>query len=152
MQELQRVLAATDASEHGLSAVVTGAACARRSGASLDVVSVLETRFPLRVRRYAVRRGSGGAGRRPGGDGLIREFEFLAPATGSLLTERRRHAPWGLAGGGPGKPGENRLNGEVLPGKCELRLQPGDRLVVETPGGGGYALDATDSSINDGED
>ncbi len=101
-------------------------------------IEVLETRFPLRVRRYAVRRGSGGGGRRPGGDGLIREFEFLGHARGSLLTERRRHAPWGVAGGAAGRPGENRLNGQLLPGKCELNLSPGDRLVIETPGGGGY--------------
>jgi len=97
-----------------------------------------EMHFPLRIRRYAIRRGSGGAGRRCGGDGLVREYEFLAPATVTLLTERRRHAPWGLAGGAPGLPGRNCLNGGVLPPKTVFEARPGDRLVLETPGGGGW--------------
>jgi N-methylhydantoinase B len=101
-------------------------------------VEVLESRFPLRIRRYAVRRGSGGGGRHRGGDGLLREFEFLAPAHFTLLTERRTRPPWGLAGGAAGKVGVNRLNTQVLPGKCEGRVQAGDRLVIETPGGGGF--------------
>ncbi len=101
-------------------------------------VEVLESHYPLRVRRYAVRRDSGGEGRHRGGDGLVRAFEFLAPAHFTLLTERRRHAPWGLAGGAPGAVGINRLNDEVLPGKCERAAAPGDVLVVETPGGGGW--------------
>ncbi len=101
-------------------------------------VEALEMRFPVRVRRYALRRGSGGAGRRRGGDGLVREFEFLAPARVTLLTERRRHAPWGLGGGRPGAPGENRLNGTPLPGKASLEVGPGDRLTIATPGGGGW--------------
>ncbi len=101
-------------------------------------IEVLEANLPLRVRRYALRRGSGGAGRRPGGDGLIREYEFLAPATVNLLTERRCHAPWGLAGGGPGQPGENRLDGERLSGKTRLTVRAGQRLVIATPGGGAW--------------
>ncbi|HKJ77713.1 MAG TPA: hydantoinase B/oxoprolinase family protein, partial [Gammaproteobacteria bacterium] len=101
-------------------------------------IEALEMGYPLRVRRYAVRRGSGGAGARRGGDGLLREFEFLAPAQVTLLTERRRHAPWGLAGGGPGRPGENLLNGSPLPGKAQLDVQPGDRLSLASAGGGGY--------------
>jgi N-methylhydantoinase B len=101
-------------------------------------VEVLEGRFPLRVLRYARRAGSGGAGRRQGGDGLIREFEFLAPAHFTLLTERRGHAPWGIAGGGDAQPGRNLLNGRELPAKCEGELVAGDRLRIETPGGGGY--------------
>ncbi len=101
-------------------------------------IEVLENRYPLRVTRYAFRRGSGGGGRRRGGDGLVREFEFLAPAQATLLTERRRHAPWGLAGGEAGQPGRNLLNGEPVPGKVALRLNAGDRLTLETPGGGGY--------------
>ncbi len=101
-------------------------------------VEVLEMNYPLRLLRYAVRRGSGGAGCRPGGDGLVREFEFLAPAQVTLLTERRSHAPWGLAGGAPGVAGENRLNGELLPGKTSIVVKAGDRLSVATPGGGGW--------------
>ncbi len=105
-------------------------------------IEVLESRYPLRVTRYALRRGSGGGGARPGGDGLIREFQFLAPAQASLLTERRRYAPWGAAGGGAGQPGHNLLNAAELPGKVSLRLESGDRLVLETPGGGGYGESA----------
>jgi len=101
-------------------------------------IEVLEMNYPLRLRRYAVRRSSGGSGEHGGGDGLLREFEFLAPAEVTLLTERRRHAPWGLAGGKAGLPGENRLNGEVLPGKSHFPVQTGDRLSVATPGGGAW--------------
>jgi N-methylhydantoinase B len=101
-------------------------------------IEVLEARFPLRVTRYALRTGSGGAGGRRGGDGLIREVEFLAPASVSLLTERRRRGPWGSRGGGAGAPGRNLLNGGELPGKLELDVVAGDRLRVETPGGGGW--------------
>jgi N-methylhydantoinase B len=101
-------------------------------------IEVLERNYPLRLRRYAIRRGSGGEGQRNGGDGLIREFEFLAPAEVTLLTERRRHAPWGLHGGRDGAAGENRLNGELLPGKCALKVEAGDRLRIATPGGGGW--------------
>ncbi|MGV6825377.1 MAG: hydantoinase B/oxoprolinase family protein [bacterium] len=101
-------------------------------------VEVLETRFPLRVAEYGIRRDSGGSGRRRGGDGLIREFEFLGDAQFTLLTERRTHAPWGLAGGGDGKSGNNRLNGESLPGKFTGKVQAGDCLRIETPGGGGF--------------
>jgi N-methylhydantoinase B len=103
-------------------------------------IEVLEMNYPLRLHRYAVRRGSGGAGCRPGGDGLVREFEFLAAAQVTLLTERRRHAPWGLAGGAAGAVGENRLNGELLPGKTTVMVTPGDRLSVATPGGGGWGV------------
>jgi N-methylhydantoinase B len=101
-------------------------------------IEVLESCFPLRVVRYALRHGSGGAGEQPGGDGLIREFEFVSPARFSLLTERRRHRPWGLAGGCPGLAGINRLNGDLLPAKLESGVRAGDRLVIETAGGGGW--------------
>jgi N-methylhydantoinase B len=101
-------------------------------------IEVVESRFPLRIRRYAIRRGSGGAGRYAGGDGLIREFEFLAPAQVSLLTERRTRQPWGIAGGEPGRSGRNLLDEAELPGKVSLAVQPGQRLVIETPGGGGW--------------
>jgi N-methylhydantoinase B len=101
-------------------------------------IEALEMRFPLRIARYGIRRGSGGTGRRSGGDGVVREFEFLTPARVTLLTERRTHRPWGLAGGGDGAVGENLLNGRPLPGKISFAVQPGDRLTVRTPGGGGY--------------
>ncbi|MCW8840125.1 MAG: hydantoinase B/oxoprolinase family protein, partial [Gammaproteobacteria bacterium] len=101
-------------------------------------VEVLEMNYPLRLRRYALRRGSGGKGKRCGGDGVIREFEFLAPAEVTLLTERRRHPPWGLAGGGEGGRGENRFNGELLPGKVSVTVERGDCLTVATPGGGAW--------------
>ena len=101
-------------------------------------IEVLETRYPLRVTRYTLRRGSGGAGLRSGGDGLIREYQILAAAQASLLTERRLHTPWGLSGGGRGRSGRHRLNGEPMAGKVALELGLGDRLTLETPGGGGY--------------
>jgi N-methylhydantoinase B len=101
-------------------------------------VEALETEFPLRVRELALRRGSGGAGTHHGGDGLVRELEALAPMRFTLLTERRRRAPRGRDGGADGAPGENLLNGRLLPSKSEGNLAPGSRLRVETPGGGGH--------------
>jgi len=100
-------------------------------------VEALELEFPLRVTRYELRRGSGGAGRFRGGDGVIRELEALAPLRYSLITERRRHAPAGAGGGLPGAPGRNLLDGEELPAKALGDLRPGQRLRIETPGGGG---------------
>ncbi len=104
-------------------------------------IEVLERTCPVHVTRYAVRTGSGGQGRHRGGDGIVREFRFREPATVTLLTERRRHAPWGLAGGHPAAPGINRLNGTPLPPKTTLDVQPGDVLTIETPGGGGHGAD-----------
>ncbi|HEY5316974.1 MAG TPA: hydantoinase B/oxoprolinase family protein [Solirubrobacteraceae bacterium] len=101
-------------------------------------VEALELEFPLRVSRYELRRGSGGAGRYHGGDGVIRELEALAPLRYSLITERRRHAPAGADGGAPGEPGHNLLDGEELPAKAVGELAPGQRLRIETPGGGGH--------------
>jgi N-methylhydantoinase B len=105
-------------------------------------VEALEYAYPFRVRRYEIRRASGGTGQQPGGDGICREIELLYPAQITLLTERRRFAPYGLAGGEAGQPGYNLLirNGEAseLPGKATLTLQAGDVLRIETPGGGGY--------------
>jgi N-methylhydantoinase B len=101
-------------------------------------IEVLEAAYPLRILRYAIRRGSGGAGWRAGGDGLIREYQFLAPAQVTLLTERRRHRPWGMQGGLPGLAGENRLNGVCLPAKLALDVRAGDCLEIRTPGGGGF--------------
>ncbi|HEX4806533.1 MAG TPA: hydantoinase B/oxoprolinase family protein [Conexibacter sp.] len=100
-------------------------------------VEALELEFPLRVTEYALRRGSGGGGRFRGGDGVVRELEALAPTTYSLLTERRRHAPPGADGGEPGMRGRNLLDGRELPPKARGTLHPGQRLRIETPGGGG---------------
>jgi N-methylhydantoinase B len=101
-------------------------------------IEALELEFPLRAVEYALRRGSGGAGRQRGGDGVVRELEALADMRYSLITERRRHAPPGADGGEPGAPGRNLLNGEELPAKATGELKPGDRLRIETPGGGGH--------------
>ncbi len=105
-------------------------------------IEVLEMHYPLRILEYAVRRESGGRGRHRGGDGLVREWEVLDPCTLSLLTERRRTSPYGLCGGGSGKRGRNLLgrggSWQSLPGKCARDLKRGDRLRIETPGGGGY--------------
>ncbi len=101
-------------------------------------VEVLEMNFPVRVSRYQVRHQSGGAGVHRGGDGLIREFRFLAPASVTLLTERRHHAPWGLAGGDAGARGENLLGAKRLSAKATIQVNAGDLLTVCTPGGGGW--------------
>lgn len=106
-------------------------------------IEALEQEFPLRVTEYSLRSGSGGDGAARGGDGLVREIEALAAMDYALLTERRRVAPRGAAGGGPGKPGHNLLEPagggtENLRSKAQGRLERGDRLRIETPGGGGY--------------
>ena len=108
---------------------------------------VLETRYPVRLREWSVRRGSGGAGSQRGGDGMVREVEFLGALDVSLLTNRRALAPYGANGGQPGVPGRNRLRraGEMafidLPPAGRLRVGPGDILRLETPGGGGWGAD-----------
>ena len=105
-------------------------------------VEALELAYPIRVEEYSLRRGSGGGGRHKGGEGLVRAIRFLAPATATLTGERRRRAPYGLAGGEPGAPGRNVLIRDGaptdLPGKTTLSLHPGDVIRVETPGGGGW--------------
>lgn len=106
-------------------------------------VEAIEHYLPVRIRQYALRQGSGGDGEARGGDGLVREYEVLAETSVTLLTDRRVGAPYGARGGKPGKPGRNvriRPSGEEepLPGKKQITLEPGDRLRVETPGGGGY--------------
>lgn len=110
-------------------------------------VEALEYAYPFRVHRYAYRRGSGGAGRFRGGDGLIREIELLAPAQITLLCERRRLAPYGLAGGGDGARGRTLLcepgaPERELPGKTNLMVAAGTRIRLETPGGGGAGVSA----------
>ena len=101
-------------------------------------VEALELEFPLRAVEYSLRRGSGGAGRHEGGDGVVREVEALERMRYSLISERRRHAPPGAAGGEAGAPGRNLLNGTELGPKASGELAPGDRLRIETPGGGGH--------------
>jgi N-methylhydantoinase B len=107
-------------------------------------IESLERATPLRVDRYALREGSGGAGRHAGGDGVVRAYRTTAPCTVTLLTERRRHAPRGVHGGQEGSLGRNLLNGEELPAKCRRMLQPGDVVTIETPGGGGHGPAAHD--------
>jgi N-methylhydantoinase B len=105
-------------------------------------VEALEHAYPLRVSRYEVRRGSGGAGRFPGGDGITRAYTFYAPVTVTLMTERRRVAPWGLSGGCAASTGLNTLTRDgvttTLPAKITLDALPGDTITVHTPGGGGH--------------
>ncbi|MGH9504207.1 MAG: hydantoinase B/oxoprolinase family protein [Terriglobales bacterium] len=103
----------------------------------------LEYSYPLRVRQYSLRAGSGGDGRHRGGDGIVREIEVLSDAEVTLLADRRRHGPWGLSGGADGLPGNAsviRRDGSVekLPGKSNVRLAKGERIRIETPGGGGW--------------
>jgi N-methylhydantoinase B len=108
-------------------------------------VEALETELPLRVRQLALRRGSGGTGKFQGGDGIVRELEALEPMSYSLITERRRHAPRGRAGGADGTPGRNASNGKELPSKAAGELQPGDTIRIETPGGGAFGPGGEDS-------
>ncbi|MES2177272.1 MAG: hydantoinase B/oxoprolinase family protein [Gemmatimonadota bacterium] len=103
-------------------------------------VESLERSTPLRIDRYAIREKSGGGGATRGGNGVIREYRATAPCTVTLLTERRRHAPRGVAGGADGTPGRNLLNGEALPAKCRRTLAAGDVVTIETPGGGGHGI------------
>ena len=106
-------------------------------------VEAIEQALPVRIRTYGLRRNSGGKGRFAGGEGLIREYEMLVPTSATILTDRRESCPYGAQGGGPGGAGRNTLlrnDGTVaaLPAKVQLELQPGDRLRIETPGGGGF--------------
>jgi 5-oxoprolinase (ATP-hydrolysing) len=116
---------------------------AHMSNTRITDAEVLERRYPVILREFSIRRGSGGAGRHHGGNGAVREIEFLQPMTAAILSERRVFAPYGLAGGEPGQRGRNlviRADGRVvsLGGKNEVPVGPGDRLRIETPGGGGY--------------
>jgi N-methylhydantoinase B len=109
-------------------------------------IEALESEFPLRVRELSVRRGSGAEGGHRGGDGIVRELEALAPMAFTLITERRHHAPRGRDGGADGRPGRNLLNGDPLPSKVAGELRAGDRLRIETPGGGGHGKPADPAS------
>jgi 5-oxoprolinase (ATP-hydrolysing) len=122
----------------GASAVQT-----HMTNSRLTDPEVLEWRFPVLVEEFFIRRGSGGAGRHRGGDGVVRKLVFRQAMTVSILSERRRVAPFGLAGGEPGQCGTNRVERrdgrvEELPGTATVMVQPGDAIVIETPGGGGY--------------
>jgi len=113
---------------------------------------ILEERFPVRLEQFGRRSGSGGGGRWRGGDGVIRQWRALEPLTVALLSSSRRVPPFGLEGGEPGVCGANwllRADGteQALPGCCELQLQPGDGLRIETPGGGGYGAAESSSQV-----
>ena len=105
---------------------------------------VLESRVPVRLIRFEIRSGSGGAGRYRGGCGVLREFEFLEPLDVSILSQRRATQPYGLQGGQAGQSGRNTVTRrgsdqvETLGGVAQLRVNEGDRITIETPGGGGY--------------
>jgi len=121
------------------------AALSRSTNTRNTPIEALERSFPLRVLRQRLRRGSGGAGSAPGGEGIERDLQVLTDATVSLITERRVSHPWGLAGGEPGAVGENRLlpggdeaRAERLLDKCTIQLKAGDVLRMLTPGGGGW--------------
>src|SRR3954469_6395535 len=108
-------------------------------------IEAFERAFPMRVLRYRLRRGSGGAGLAPGGEGIERDLLMLEDVTVSLITERRVSQPWGLSGGDPGAVGENWLvpqgdeaRAQRLPDKCTIRMSAGDVLRMLTPGGGGW--------------
>jgi N-methylhydantoinase B len=106
-------------------------------------VEALEYAYPFRMVRYAIRKGSGGAGKHRGGDGIVRELELLADAQVTLLADRRKTQPWGLNGGDPGAPGQTTIidgnnSEEILPGKCTRELKAGHRIRIESPGGGAW--------------
>src|SRR5690606_39219848 len=106
-------------------------------------IEALPLAYPFTVERYELREGAGGVGRHPGGEGVVREYRFDDYATVSLVTARRRFAPWGLQGGGPGAVGHNTLlradgTSEDLGARAQIEVGPGDRVRVETPGGGGW--------------
>jgi 5-oxoprolinase (ATP-hydrolysing) len=123
---------------HGASGVQT-----HMTNSRLTDPEVLERRFPVRLREFSLRAGSGGSGAFRGGDGLVREIEFLEPMTAAILANHRRVRPFGLDGGGPGAAGLDRLlrrdgTSEALSATAEFAVDAGDRLRIETPGGGGH--------------
>lgn len=118
---------------YGLSAVQT-----HMTNTLNTPIESLESHYPIRITRYQIRDASGGEGLHCGGNGLIREFEFLQSTEVSLLTERRSQKPWGANKGEAAKSGENLLNGKPLPAKISFHTESGDRLTIKTPGGGGW--------------
>lgn len=138
---------------HGCPAVHT-----HMTNTRITDVEILERRYPVIVRQFSVRKGSGGAGSYNGGDGVIRELEFTKPLVVSILSERRAFQPYGLEGGDPGGRGLNLLTYQQdsrvinLGGKNTVRVTPGDRLAIHTPGGGGYGDKAqANNSANAGK-
>jgi N-methylhydantoinase B len=124
--------------KHGVSGVHT-----HMTNSLNTPAEALEYAYPLRVRRYSLRPGSGGRGKHRGGDGIVREIEMLCDAEVTLLSERRKRSPWGLAGGEEGARGKASLvlregSNQELPGKFNVQLQKGERIRIETPGGGGF--------------
>ena len=101
-------------------------------------IEAFEQQYPVRIARYSLRPGSGGAGARRGGDGVVREYEFLADASLAILSDRRKQSPRGARGGADGMTGRNTLDGEELPSKGNFEVRRGSRLRIETPGGAGY--------------
>ena len=101
-------------------------------------IEVLEMNYPIRVNKYEIRKNSGGVGEQNGGDGIVREYQFLKNANVTILSERRRRQPQGLGGGGAGEAGLNFYNNELINGKVALSVMSGDRVRIETPGGGAY--------------
>ena len=104
---------------------------------------VLETRYPVLLEEFSIRHGSGGDGRYRGGDGVLRRIQFREPMSVAILSTRRETEPFGLNGGKPGLPGANmliRAAGETiaLKGRDEIAVEPGDEILIATPGGGGY--------------
>jgi 5-oxoprolinase (ATP-hydrolysing) len=124
---------------HGASGVQT-----HMTNSRLTDPEVLESRFPVLLREFSIRRDSGGNGRYRGGDGLVRRIEFREAMTANVLANHRRIAPFGLEGGGPGTTGRNSVRrrgaqeSETLAATFGLAVEPGDEIQVETPGGGGF--------------
>jgi N-methylhydantoinase B len=134
----------TIAGGHGASPQSPGASAhhAHMTNSLNTPVEALEYAYSFRMIRYAIRKNSGGAGRHHGGDGIIRELELLGDAQVTLLADRRKTQPWGLSGGGPGAVGQatiiDRNSEEKLPGKCTRELKGGNRIRIESPGGGAW--------------
>jgi 5-oxoprolinase (ATP-hydrolysing) len=121
----------------------TAAVQTHMTNSRLTDPEILELRYPVLLREFRIRPGSGGAGRHRGGDGVIRRIEFQQPMMASILSNHRRVAPFGLAGGRPGRTGINRVvrsdgSIEELPATASVQMKAGDQFLIETPGGGGF--------------
>jgi N-methylhydantoinase B len=121
----------------------TAAVQTHMTNSRLTDPEILETRYPVMVESFGLRPNSGGQGKYPGGDGVVRKIRFLAPMTANILSDHRSVPPFGLAGGAPGQVGENSINrangtAEALGSTATVKMQPGDVFVIATPGGGGY--------------